>query len=697
MNDSNFPYAPQLTIAQALERAYSHWNAGQAAQAEQLCQRVLQMVPAQPDALHLLGVMAHAYGKLDMAVDFLQRACATLGVPAIYLSNLAEMYRQKGLLAQAEQAARRALEREPGLIAAWSNLGIVLQESGKLDASLECLEKVIALQPDSADACNNLANTHKRLGNLQQAEAAYRRAIELHPNYAEAYSNLAFLLNEQGLFDKAIEAGRMAVDINPQLVDAYLNLAEVETSCARQDQALRWLDALQSFAPQHPGGMTARAMILSRMGREEAALECAQKAVALAPESANAHYTLGEILQGLGRHEEALDAFERAAGMPGTVAEEALVARAMTLMERGDKEAAIVAFDRVQQLLPGATKVLTARGDTKTYTSDDPDIAAMEAALASVVKPGVKVQASLHFALGKAYLDTGDSEKAFSHMHRGNAIKRATFSYDAAATADWLARIGAAFTPELMARLAGAGAVSELPIFIIGMPRSGTTLVEQILASHPSIHGAGELSALRLAVERFGEFPASVAQLDAAALTQIGADYLEKVRKLAPDAVRLVDKMPANFLYAGLIPLILPGARIIHCRRDPVDTCLSCYSKNFSGEQLFAYELYELGQFHCAYQVLMEKLKTTLPAERFIEVDYEAIVGDLEGQARRLIDFVDLPWNDACLAFHQTRRVVRTASVAQVRQPIYKTSLSRWRKHAAHLAPLLAALGVSSE
>jgi tetratricopeptide (TPR) repeat protein len=697
LNNNNFPVANQLTISDALSRAYSHWNAGQAPQAEQLCMRVLQVIPQQPDALNLLGVMAHAYGKLDMAVDFLRRACAMSGGPAIYLSNLAEMCRQKGLLAEAEKAARRAVEQEPDMVAAWGNLGIILQESGKLDASLACLEKVVLLQPESAEAYNNLANTHKLLGNLEQARASYRRALELHPNYAEAYSNLAFLLSAQGLFDEAAEAGRMAIDINPHLVDAYLNLAEVESSRARHDQSLRWLDALHAFAPQHIGGLTARAHILSKMGRPEPALECARNAVAAAPDSANAHHTLGQMLQMLGHHQEALKAFERAIELPGTVAEDALVACSNTLMEVGDKDAAIAAFERALTLFPGSTKVMAARSDTKTYTPDDPDIAAMEAALLSAIKPGVSEQAGLHFALGKAYLDTGNSERAFFHLDQGNATRRAGFSYDPVATAGWMQRIGAAFTPALMQRIAGAGATSEQPVFVIGMPRSGTTLVEQILASHPMVHGAGELSALRLVVESAGAFPDSVSQLDAAAAARMGADYLAQTSKLAPDAVRLVDKMPANFLYAGLIPLILPGARIIHCRRDPVDTCLSCYSKNFFGEQSFAYNLDELGQFHRAYQALMEKLKEILPAERFIEVDYEAVVDDLEGQARRLIDFVALPWDDACLAFHQTRRVVRTASVAQVRQPIYKTSSGRWRKHKAHLGPLLAALGVSAQ
>jgi hypothetical protein len=339
---------------------------------------------------------------------------------------------------------------------------------------------------------------------------------------------------------------------------------------------------------------------------------------------------------------------------------------------------------------------MTSRNDAKKYKPDDPDIAVMEAALTQAEVLSQTDRMAVHFALGKAYLDTRDSTRAFHHLHAGNGLKRSTFSYDASATQLWMQRIAATLDADFLAQYANAGAASELPVFIIGMPRSGTTLVEQILASHPQVHGAGELSALRLAIDRAGSFPEGVAQLSTDALTQIGRDYLMRIAPLAHGKNRLIDKMPANFFYAGLIPLILPGARIIHCRRDPVDTCLSCYSKHFTGEQLFSYDLTELGQFHRAYQALMDHWRQVLPADRYMEVDYEAVVDDLETEAKRLIAFIDMPWDEACLQFHKTSRVVRTASVNQVRQPIYKTSKGRWQAHTDHLGPLLAALGMAA-
>ncbi|UJD96961.1 tetratricopeptide repeat protein (plasmid) [Lelliottia amnigena] len=697
MSNNTPLYPQQLTVHQAMELANAHWNAGQAAQAEQLCLRVLQVAPSQPDALNLLGLMMHAYGKMDLALDYIRKAGQSPGAPAIVFSNLAELCRQRGLLQEAEQAARRAVEQEPQLALAWNNLGIILQEAGKFKASLECLQYVASLQPDNAEVHNNLANTWKRLGDLQRAQESYQRALNLRPDYAEVYSNLASLLSELGCIDEAAASARQAIDINPQLADAYLNLADIELSRMRYAEASHWVKALLEFSPRHAGALITLAHIMiANEHYEEAAFE-ARKALAIAPDRANAHMILGKALQALGQYEDADRAYSKAAALPGTVAEEALIARAVLLMETGDKQAATAAFEQALKRFPDSARIVAARCDNKFYRAGDPDIDVMESALVSEPTPPLNEKMMLHFSLGKAWLDVSDSERAFFHLNQGNALKRASFHYDAAQTRAWVNNIAEIFTPALMAQFNNAGTASERSVFVVGMPRSGTTLVEQILASHPGVYGAGELRALDRAVARAGRFPDDVPRWNNADFARIGTDYLEQVSHLAPEALRVIDKLPANFFYAGLIPLLLPGARIIHCRRNPVDTCLSCYSKLFAGEQTFAYQLDELGQFYRDYEALMAHFRQILPADSFIEVDYETVVDDLEGQARRLIDFIALPWDDACLTFHETRRIVRTASVAQVRQPIYTSSKGRWQQHAAHLGPLLKALGMEQK
>ncbi|WP_240655535.1 tetratricopeptide repeat-containing sulfotransferase family protein [Paraburkholderia phosphatilytica] len=690
-----------MSIQEALERAYAHWNAGQAEQAEILAQRVLAEWPGQPDALHLLGLMAHAYGNLDLAISHLRQACQSPRAPAVYSSNLAEMYRQKGMLPEGEEAAQRAVAMEPGLVSGWNNLGILLQEAGKVEQSRACLERVVALSPDWAEAHNNLGNTWRLLGRMDHAQTCYAKALALNPSYAEAHSNLAFLLSTQGSYDEAARHARQAIDLNPRLVDAYLNLADVEISRQRHDAALRVLGMLDAFAPEHPAALAARAKALKQIAHTEEALAIARRAVALAPRSADAHHTLAMTLQDLGLTDEARDAYEQAATLPGTVAETALVGCASLLMEAGRRDEALAAFEQVLARFPDSAQARAARSDLRTFVAGDPDIAALEACLAEGERRSLVDRVAAHFALGKAYLDIKDPDRAFRHLADGNRQKRASFDYDSAETGRWMERSAAVFTPERYARLAGLGAPSTLPIFVIGMPRSGTTLIEQILSSHPQVTGAGELSALRLAIDELGSFPDRIATLDneadaAARLRACGEAYLARVAPLAGGRPHVVDKMPGNFLYAGAIPLILPGARIIHVRRDPVDTCLSCYTKLFSGQQPFAYDQTELGVFYRQYERLMAHWRELLPSNAFIEVDYEAVIDDLESEARRLTGFLGLPWDDACLSFHQNRRVVRTASVNQVRQPIYRTSKDRWRAYARYLGPLLEALGVEA-
>jgi tetratricopeptide (TPR) repeat protein len=690
------PAPKELTVEQAMAQAQAHWNAGQADQAEIYCQRVLAAWPGHADALHLLGIMAHAFGNLDLAISHLRRACQAPRAPAIYLSNLAEMCRQRGLLSEAEEAARRAVAQDVNLIAAWNNLGIVLQESGQLDESLICLERVVAAKPEAPESRNNLGNTLKRLGRLQQASVQYEKAIALAPNYAEAHSNLANLLNDLGQHDRAVAEGRRAIELNPRLADAYINLAAVETDRHRHGEALRCLDALLTVIPVHAGALAARALALKQLFRFDEALQSARQAVAAGPQNADAWSALGQCLQALEQFDGALEAFDRALAMPSIAGEAIVLNRGTLMMEFGRFDEAIASFDRGLTLYPRSARLWFNRSELKSFTADDPDLARMEALLGPGGVESLNDRIAMEFAIGKAWMDAGDPDRAFRHLAEGNRMKRTTFAYDAEATGRWIAGIGGAFDQGIFDRLSGAGNESDLPIFVVGLPRSGTSLIEQILASHPAVSGAGELPIVEHLAGAFGAYPDSIAAQNRDSLNRLGTQYVELVRPLAKGRSRLVDKMPANFLYTGFIHLMLPHARIIHCRRDPIDTCLSCYSKLFSAEQAFTYDLTELGRFYRDYEALMERWRELLPGDRFMDVDYERIVDDPDGESRRLISFVGLEWNDACTRFYENRRVVKTASLRQVRKPIYGTSKGRWKPYAAHLGPLLSALGIAA-
>lgn len=688
------PAPTGLSIDQALIEANAHWNAGQADQAERLCQHVLAIWPGQSDALHLMGLMAHAYGNLDIAIDHLRRACQAPRVQAIYLSNLAEMCRQKGLLEEAEVAARRAVTMDVTMVAGWNNLGIILQEAGKLEESLSCLERVVGLRPDYAEAHSNLGNTLKRLGRLQQARVHYVRALQLAPAYAEAMSNLSHLLNDLGEPDEAMAAARRAIDTNPRLPDAYINAAAVEIGRDRHIEALRWIDALLSFAPLHVGALGVRATALRQLDRLDEALADARRAVAAAPDDGETQNILGEVLQAQNKLTDALAAFDRAAQPSGFASEKALINRGILLMEQGDRGGAEATFEMVLARSPRSVAAWFNFADLHRFEPGDPRISAMEALVAQDGVEGRADRTALHFALGKAWLDAGDAERAFDHLDHGNRRKRATVSYDAARTERWIGEIAAAFPANRLQRPAADTAGSDLPVFVLGMPRSGTTLVEQILASHPHVFGAGELPALQEVINAAGLYPAFATTVTLEGEAALGRQYLDRIRPLATHHRRVIDKMPSNFLFAGLIHRILPEARILHVRRDPVDTCLSCYTKLFTREQQFAYDLTELGKFYRAYDRLMDHWRAVLPSDRFLEVRYEDIVRDIDTEARRMVAFCGLDWNAACLEFHRTERIIRTASLNQVRQPLHADSVGRWRPYAQHLMPLLDALGI---
>jgi len=306
---------------------------------------------------------------------------------------------------------------------------------------------------------------------------------------------------------------------------------------------------------------------------------------------------------------------------------------------------------------------------------------------------------SLHFALGKGFDDTRQYDKAFGHFLQGCLLRRKRIEYSTEGNNQYGRNIRTFFSRGNIDQLRGEACSSDVPIFVLGMPRSGTTLTEQIIASHPDVHGAGELPDLLDIAKNPGgtgdsDYPRSLSGITQAELKIMGERYVAGLKERNPEAAHITDKMPANFNCLGLIHLMLPNAKIIHVKRNPVDTCLSNFSKLFGHKaQPQSYDLSEIGHYYRNYAKMMERWREVLPEGSFYEVQYEELVADNEHQARALIDYCGLDWDDACLNFHKTKRIVRTASITQVRQPIYKTSVERWRKYEAHLGPLLEALG----
>jgi tetratricopeptide (TPR) repeat protein len=362
-------------------------------------------------------------------------------------------------------------------------------------------------------------------------------------------------------------------------------------------------------------------------------------------------------------------------------------------MQLGRTAEARAAFEQADVLAPDHPRYHRALAETARFTrGDDPWLLSLNRLAKGLPALPDDQKVELHFALAKACDDLGHYDEAFGQFKDGNAIQRRRVTYDETAVASFFDSIVNAFSPALMATQRGAGDPSNLPVFIVGMPRSGSTLVEQILASHPAVFGAGELVFMNDIVAAIPDYPSGVAELSGETLARLGQRYVERLRSLAPDAARIVDKLPPNFRHLGLINLILPNAKIIHVHRDPIATCFSCYSKLFLGGLNFTYDMGELGRYHKMYEALMAHWRAVLPPHALLDVEYETLVGDFEVEARRVVDFVGLPWDARCLDFAKTKRPVRTLSQSQVRQPLFASSIEHWRHYERHLGPLIDAL-----
>ena len=540
----------------------------------------------------------------------------------------------------------------------------------RLDEATVAYRKALDLRPRFADAWNNLATTLRDLKRYEEAETAYRKALALKADDPEILNSLSLALKDLNRLDEAEAALRRALAIeshNEKTLHFYL--ATILTEARKPDEASALMDRAYAINPKNHDVLNIMGRIAFDKGDLEGALAHHRRALEIKPDLADALNNMGNVLKELGQLEEAKQAFLQSLEIDATI-----------------------------------TGVYVNLADSKKFTPDDSHLAAMENLRTGEAPLSDTDRMHLDFALGKAYADTKDHKRSFEHLLRANAGKRAQVHYDEAASMGLFDRIEAVFTPELIARKVAVGDPSRVPIFVIGMPRSGTTLIEQILASHPDVHGAGELRLLNDIASDVARHPMRtlltwpeyrIVASYAKALRQIARRYIDGVRKDKPNAKHVTDKMPSNYYFAGLIHLAMPNAVIIHSVRDPVDTCISCFSKLFSAEQNHTYDLAELGRYHRRYQQLMAHWHRVLPKNRILDVRYEDVVADLETQARRIVEHCGLPWNDRCLSFHETERPVRTASATQVRQPIYTSAIGRWRVYEEFLDPLLNPLGVA--
>lgn len=607
-------------VGSLLETAFAAHQRGQFAEAERLYRLVLARQPRNSAALHYLGVIAGHAGNWAAGIKLVRDALKGEPKSAEAHADLGALLHGNRDLDGAATALMTALRLDPAHGAAHHNLGVVRRDQGRFAEAAASFGAAVGLRPDFVDAWYNLGVAWQGLGRYDDAVFAYRRATELDAHRVDIRTALGGLLFEMGDYPGAAASYRAALQTSPDLPDALNGLAAAEGQI---------------------GG--------------EGAFEAIDRAIKAVPGNIYGYDVLGNVLRREGRFDEAVRAYETALRLPGNHAH------------------TYYGLVRSRKLAP----------------ADQGIVAAMQEELERL-GPGLSAsdRSYFHFALGKALDDMDRCEEAIGHFDLANRAwldarpphqrvlsSEAMRQRDTAEFNALIAKIDAA----QIARLHRWASGSERPVLIVGAMRSGTTLVEQILASHPDVAGGGERTfwndwRLRVRVG-LGGVPR---QADA---EQAVRDYEEDLRTVSADARRVTDKMPHNFLLTGVIHGLFPNARIIHCRRHPVDTALSIYFSRFARAQDFSYSRSDIVFFYKEYRRLMAHWRRLIPADRFIEVDYEAVVADPPAQTRRLLDFCGLGWDDACLSFHKTRRPIRTASSWQVRQPIYRSSVERWRRY----------------
>lgn len=551
--------------------------------------------------------------------------------------NYAKALNQIGVIAYSVGNHNAAISYIKGAIASspaeagfYNCLGVVLSKLEKHAESLTCYRQAVQLDPSLAQAFYNMANALKEMGKVQQAIAAFEKSIQLKPDYAKAYNNLGVLLQGIGRTPDAIDCFKRALQTAPDLAETYKNLGNAYVAQGEISKAEECFSAALQLRPGYSCAIAGQAGILEKQGRADEAYQLMKPVIEGGDlTSDNAAATFARLSGSAGKREEA-EAYLR------------------KMLEHGSFH--------------------------------------------------VDARTNLLFSLGDLNDKLGRFDAAFEYYRQGNELK--PYRYDRSATVRQFDDLIANFSSGKMAAFPKAFMPETVPLFILGMPRSGTTLVEQILASHPLVFGAGELETMKQLVEKLpattnssGPYPFCLDALRQENLQALADEFMRQVLALSAGAqvARITDKMPHNFQHIGLIRLLFPESPIIHCVRDPMDTCLSIYFHDFAGRHPYAYDLESLGHYYRQYQRLMAHWREVLQVPMF-EVRYEEMVADQERVSRALVDFCGLGWDERCLRFHKTERLVNTASYQQVRKPIYKSSAGRWRNYERYLRPLQEAL-----
>lgn len=595
---------------------------------------------------------------------------------------------------EAESVFRQVTAIYPQMARAHEGLGMTLLAQNNPGEAVIALERAVRLDPELASAQMALGNARAAAGLHDEADEAYLANFRLKPHREDLAR--AAELQRQGKLQEAESIYRKVLTMDPQNVDALRMLATVASEMNQFADAEALLKRCIAIAPDFTRAWSELSRAQLKTEQFEQAMASAKKALSLDPQSAVAFCDLGNTYSKIGNYQHACDQYRKGLHLrpnhPGC-----LIGLGNALKTLGEQEQAIDAYRSAVLANPDFGEAAWSLANLKTFRFEDAELRQMEARLDNPALPD-EPRANFCFALGKAYEDRENYVRAFDYYEQGNGIRRMHESYDPVLTEVVNERIQEVFSRAFIESKAGLGHESKEPIMIVGLPRSGSTLLEQILASHSMVEGTQELPELNRVVRSINQgradklvYPEAVRELAEDEFRRLGQSYLDRTQRYRLGAPYFTDKMPNNFPSIGFLHLILPNARVIDARRHPLDSCLGCYKQLFAKGQPFTYDLVEIGEYYLQYRRMMDHWRTVLPG-KVLDVHYEDMVREQQAQTRRLLEHCELPWEDQCLQFYRTQRAVNTASSEQVRQPIYSSSVHLWRRYEAQLEPLIDVL-----
>ena len=673
-----------------IEKASALIDTGQAVAALAIYNQIIQLDPSNAEAWLMKGALAGEAGQINEASSAIEHA---LKLDPSYTDahlTLGNLQQATGRLPDALKSFQAAVDSAPWDPDARFQLASLLARMGRDRDAYEHAVKAAELDPEYFEVWQLLGWLQQRLGKRVEAEQSYRKALKLSPDNTDLHGALGSLLATSGKHQESIKYLEPYAQAHPGDVESQNNLGAALMGAGRIEEAEKTLSLALTIKPDHAGANANMGVALQYSGQIKGARKYLEKAVNIDPGRPDLHYQLAGVLSGLGEFETALTHCQRAVQLDPKYSD-AIAGQAEIHQKRGEYREA---FELIKSLLdnkPVNIQAAIIHASISKHIETGIDSIALLETILELQQPTKLEQIQIDNALGKLYDRAGKYDQAFEHFSRSNATKKS--SYNPTEHEQFVSEIIETFSTGQEIPISPTR--SDIPIFIVGMPRSGTTLVEQILASHPALFGGGEFLGIMKALEQpsgtRSTFPQYVPTLTSQLVGSLSTGLLRHMQASAPNASRIIINERPSYLFLGLLKQIFPGARFIHCVRNPLDNCLSCYFQLLTSEHSYAYKLEHLGHYYKQYQRLMQHWENVLKA-RLFTITYEELVNNQQSITQALIEFCDLPWDDNCLRFHENKRNVVTPSYDDVRQPIYTTSISRWKNYERYIQPLLTAI-----